>query len=96
MIKINQSIGLGILGFVAPRILMGLGMPIDTWANAAGEYLGASHEWTAEWGLTIVAIFLFVVLTAIEAWLGPAARLRTKIFGGSALPPAKAFFSQRI
>ena len=71
---------LSIFSFVFPRFLVGVGVPLDKWAQALGAAVGVvmSAE-TALWG---VATILAVALTGIEAWKRPLGHLWTRLAGG--------------
>ncbi len=72
-----RAVGAGILGYISPRILIGLGFPIDQWAFALGEWLGLT--WNTEIAFWAVAIVLGVVFLGIEAWTHLLERLQNRV-----------------
>ena len=68
MFKLLQITGVGILGYLVPRVLVGVGVPLDEWGINFGAWLGLSRPWLEEWGLTIIGIIIAVIFAGIEAW----------------------------
>ena len=81
MLAAIRIAALGTLGYITPRILVGVGVPLDEWAVELGTWLGASRPWVEEWGLTTVAVFCAIVLSGIEAWWRPVQRIWSKVLG---------------
>ncbi len=75
---------MGIFGYFVPRILVGAGVPLDEWAAALGQLLGAPTPWMEEWGLTIIGLAVGAILSGIEVWWHPAQRIWRKIFNNTA------------
>lgn len=75
MLTVIRYAALGVIGFMTPRILVGVGVPLDAWGISLGEWLGLSKPWLQEWGLIVAGLTVALVLTGIEAWWGPIKRL---------------------
>ncbi len=80
MLTMIRYAALGVIGFLTPRILVGLGVPLDAWGISLGEWLGLSMPWLQEWGLTLAGLTIALILTGIEAWWGPFKRVWGKVF----------------
>jgi hypothetical protein len=75
-----RAAGLGILGFMAPRLLVAAGIPLDVWAQIAGQYfgrlaVGQGFAMTQDAAITIIGIILGLSLITVELWIHPAKRL---------------------
>jgi hypothetical protein len=93
MLAIIRALGIGLLGFLFPRILVGLGVPLDQWAAVFGSWIGLSGAWVAEWGIEAIGAALAIILSAVEIWWHPVAhfwrRVRQEFVGPSEMTRAK-------
>ena len=80
MLTVIRIAAVGTLGYLTPRVLVGVGVPLDEWAVAFGTWLGLSRPWVEEWGLTTVAVICAIALSGIEAWWHPLKRSWNGIF----------------
>jgi hypothetical protein len=81
MLNLLRIAAMGIFGYVTPRILVGVGMPLDKWAADMGAWLDVSRPWIDEWGLTAFGLFLAIGLSAIEWWWRPTQRFWGNVLG---------------
>lgn len=76
-----RVVGLGIIGYMVPRILIGLGVPLDEWAATLAAGVGVVLEDRSDWvtygGLAIAVLLILgeLIFEPVE-WL--IARLRMK------------------
>lgn len=76
-----RAICMGIVGYMAPRLLVGSGVPIDEYAAFVGKMVGIAV--TSETALFAVAIISSLVLAGIEVWIRPIARFWGSAFGSA-------------
>ncbi len=76
-----------------PRLLVGVGVPLDEWAMAIGEWVGLSRPWIDEWGLTVIGLVFAIALSAIEWWWRPVHRFWGKALGRARLNGNQGFAS---
>ena len=70
--KILRYCGLGILGYMFPRILVAFGIPLDRWALEIGFTLtGIQNVISSETALTILGAIFAITLMTIELWWQP-------------------------
>ena len=79
MLAMIRALGVGLLGFLFPRILIGLGLPLDQWAAVFGGWIGLSRAWVAEWGIEAIGAALGIVLSAVEIWWHPVAHFWQRV-----------------
>ena len=80
MLTVIRIAAVGTLGYLTPRVLVGVGVPLDEWAVVFGTWLGAPRPWVEDWGLTTVAVVCAIALSGIEAWWHPLKRSWNGIF----------------
>lgn len=82
-IKIVQTCGFGIIGFMFPKILVASGVPLEAWAVELGLLLSSAKVViTADVVLTSAAIILAIIFMTIEFWLRPVGRITLYLKGG--------------
>lgn len=70
--RIVSVLATGLLGFAFPRILLGIGVPLDDWAFSLGQLFGLVDADTALW---IISGFTGFVFAGVEGWKRPLGRL---------------------
>lgn len=66
LLVVAKTFGPGILSYVFVRILIGAGVPLDTWGVSAGQFLGAHMSaQTATWMLILI---IGILLWSAEWW----------------------------
>ena len=81
MAWIIRAVASGLVGFATPRVAIAAGIPIDKWAVAMGEWLGASvSPEAALWGVTLA---IGIALFGVESWRHPFQRLWGVLFGAT-------------
>jgi hypothetical protein len=74
--RVLGKLGLSVLAFCFVRLLIHLGVPLDSWmGNAASWALGARQMISADALMWITVGFLGAILAAAEWWLEPVERL---------------------
>lgn len=81
MIRLLVSMIFGLVGFVFPRFLIALGIPLEHWIEVAGGWFGFAVD-NVDIDLVVsgLSIVLLVMLTGIEYWFRPVARVWETIF----------------
>ena len=76
MWRVIAACATGLVGFAFPRLLVAAGVPLEKWIRIAGERLGvAAEDINADAILWAISIIFFVLLTGVEAWRQPVARI---------------------
>lgn len=69
----------GLVGYALPRLLVGAGVPLDTWTAGVGQWLGAHFDPEAAlWG---ISAFVGLALFGLESWKHPIERAWALVFG---------------
>jgi len=78
--KVLRVCGLGVLGYMSPRILVGIGIPLDDWAQRVGQFIRGTSEMMPDDVLFAVlgGLFAIVFITA-EIWFDLVKRLIDKL-----------------
>lgn len=67
--RIFQVCGLGVLSFMTPRVLLGLGIPLDVWAQKFGQWINiTSTTISDDTLLTLFGVILAVISITAELW----------------------------
>lgn len=82
MWAILRAAGLGLIGFLVPRLLVGLGAPLEQWARALGAHLGASADLISQ-SMLLNSSGLLMALMAFtaELWWKPVGKVFGKLKG---------------
>ena len=83
MFLIIRICGTGVLAFLAPRILVAAGVPLDEWAQTIGTSIAGVNAMTKEMAINVVGIVFALVLITVELWWKPFGRLFNRLQGGN-------------
>lgn len=72
--------GMGLFGYMLPRILIGAGVPLDVWARELGIWIsGASSVITLQNATTALGITFGISMMTAELWLQPLGRIIRRV-----------------
>ena len=91
MVEIVKICGLGLLGYLFPRILVGAGVPLDEWGKYIGsKIVGMGVVISGGTALNILGVFFAILLIAIELWWKPVGRIIKKMQSKKQITTQKA------
>jgi len=78
-----RYLGLSVLGFMFPRILVAAGFPLDVWAQQIGTRIaGATFVMSSHAAINICGVVIAVLFVTAEIWCQPARRLIAAVPSG--------------
>lgn len=85
-----RACGLGLIGWIFPRLLVALGIPLDRWiVTLSGWIFGAGNALTSESALWVATVILAATLITVEWWWHPVASLVGRRAGRSRRQPSR-------
>ncbi len=75
MLRIISVLATGLLGFAFPRVLVGMGVPLEMWALSVGQWLGLISTVNTDTAFWIISASLGFVFAGVEAWKRPVGQL---------------------